>query len=39
MAGLKTDGRGNKLVTFWYAGRQFTRSAGTKSESWNSSNQ
>ncbi len=30
MAGLKTDGRGNKLVTFWYAGRQFTKSAGTK---------
>ena len=30
MAGLKTDANGNKLVTFRYGGRQFTKSAGTK---------
>ncbi len=30
MAGLKTDANGNKLVTFRYGGKQFTRSAGTK---------
>jgi integrase len=32
MAGLKTDARGNKLVTFWFGGRQFTKSAGTKEQ-------
>ena len=30
MAGLKTDANGNKLVTFRYGGKQFTKSAGTK---------
>src|SRR4051812_12090513 len=32
MAGLKSDTRGNKLVTFWFEGRQFTRSAGTRDQ-------
>ena len=30
MAALKSDARGNRLVTFGYAGNQFTKSAGTK---------
>lgn len=30
MAGLKTDAKGNRLVTFRYGGRQFTKSASTK---------
>jgi hypothetical protein len=30
MAGLKSDAKGNKLVTFWFGGKQFTKSAGTK---------
>ncbi|SIO60495.1 hypothetical protein SAMN05444166_6414 [Singulisphaera sp. GP187] len=30
MAGLKTDSKGNKLITFWYDGKQFPRSADTK---------
>jgi hypothetical protein len=29
-AGLKSDARGNKSVTFWFGGRQFTKSAGTR---------
>jgi integrase len=32
MAGLKTDANGNKLVTFRYGGKQFTKSAGTKDQ-------
>jgi len=32
MAGLKTDAKGNRLVTFWYGGKQFTKSSGTKDQ-------
>src|SRR3954471_14027752 len=32
MAGLKTDAKGNRLVTFRFGGRQFTKSACTKEQ-------
>lgn len=32
MAGLKADRKGNQYVTFWFASKQFTKSAGTRDE-------
>jgi len=32
MAGLKSDSKGNRYVTFWYGGTQFTKAAGTKDQ-------